>query len=208
MWGRSKCEKCYNVLTWWELIPIAGYIINRGSCRHCGNPINRLYIMVEIVMGCITTALFYVHGPTLIFLKYLILITGLAAAWVSDSGTQLIPNKLNLTLFIGALPFILLGAINNPMVVLISLVIGILAPLTFELSGLLARAVTKNKDALPGGGDLLTLGVMGVYMGAGVLPAMLVVVVSSLAYIIITKQKGIPMGFHFFMGTSVIALLK
>lgn len=164
--------------------------------------------MVEIAMGCITTALFYVHGPTFTFLKYLILITGLAAAWVSDSGTQLIPNKLNLALFIGALPFILMGLFHNPTVVLIGIAIGMVAPLTFELSGVLARAITKNRDAMPGGGDLLTLAVMGVYLGAGVLPAVLVAIVSSLASIVITRQKRIPMGFHFFLGTSVISLLK
>lgn len=208
MWGRSKCEGCNNVLSWWELIPVIGYLINRGKCRHCEEPINRIYIMVEIAMGCITTALFYVYGPTLIFLKYLILITGLAAAWVSDSGTQLIPNKINLTLLIGALPFILMGLFHNHKVILIGLAIGMVAPLTFELSGILARAVTKNKDALPGGGDLLTLAVMGVYMGAGVLPAMLVVIASSLTCIVITRQKGIPMGFHFFLGTSVILIMK
>jgi hypothetical protein len=164
--------------------------------------------MVEIAMGCITTALFYVHGPTLSFLKYLILITGLAVAWVSDSGTRLIPNKLNLALFIGALPFIIMGLFHNPTVVLMGMAIGMAAPLTFELSGMVAGALTKNKDALPGGGDLLTLAVMGVYLGAGVLPAMLVVVVTSLVFIMITGQKGIPMGFHFFLGTSVISLLK
>ena len=45
---RSHCPKCGAVLKWYELIPVFSFIIQRGKCRACRQPISFQYPIVEI----------------------------------------------------------------------------------------------------------------------------------------------------------------
>lgn len=45
--GYSQCEYCHHRLGAVELIPIAGYLIHGGKCKHCGEPINPLHPLLE-----------------------------------------------------------------------------------------------------------------------------------------------------------------
>ncbi len=49
----SHCENCKNLLKWWELIPIIGYIIIRGKCSNCGEKVNLYYPLSELFLGTI-----------------------------------------------------------------------------------------------------------------------------------------------------------
>lgn len=33
--GRSECMHCKHILSWYELIPVLSYILQRGKCRIC-----------------------------------------------------------------------------------------------------------------------------------------------------------------------------
>lgn len=52
--GRSHCPKCGHILRWFDLIPLVSFVILRGRCRDCGQPISWQYPLVEI-----TTALLF-----------------------------------------------------------------------------------------------------------------------------------------------------
>lgn len=47
--GRSHCPHCGKILSWFELIPIASFLIQAGQCRSCQNPISLRYPIVEAV---------------------------------------------------------------------------------------------------------------------------------------------------------------
>jgi len=49
--GRSHCIKCGKVLKWYELAPIVSFIIQKGKCRSCKNPISFQYPIVELLSG-------------------------------------------------------------------------------------------------------------------------------------------------------------
>lgn len=51
--GRSHCDKCGQVLRWWELIPLVSFIILKGKCRYCHHKIKARYFISEIVLGSI-----------------------------------------------------------------------------------------------------------------------------------------------------------
>jgi len=57
----SHCEKCGHVLKWWELIPILGYILIRGKCTECKEPINIYYPISELFLGSVFL-LFYIFS--------------------------------------------------------------------------------------------------------------------------------------------------
>ncbi|WP_295730886.1 A24 family peptidase [uncultured Limosilactobacillus sp.] len=46
---RSVCDHCKQIIRWYHLIPIIGYVIQKGKCKQCGKPINRFWITTEIL---------------------------------------------------------------------------------------------------------------------------------------------------------------
>jgi prepilin signal peptidase PulO-like enzyme (type II secretory pathway) len=57
--------------TWVEALPVAGYWVQRGRCRHCGLHLPRWMAGVELSMGAIALVAYAVAGPTPRFLVYL-----------------------------------------------------------------------------------------------------------------------------------------
>jgi len=58
----SKCPNCGRALTWRENIPILGWIMLRGACKGCGQPISRKYPLTELTTAVLFTAAF-TPGP-------------------------------------------------------------------------------------------------------------------------------------------------
>lgn len=56
--ARSKCFSCGKKLSWYELIPVVSYIIQKGKCTTCHAKIGYDHVLVEIVYGLLFT-LFY-----------------------------------------------------------------------------------------------------------------------------------------------------
>lgn len=56
---RSSCWKCNHPLNYVDLIPTFGYLIRKGHCHYCSNPINVRYLYYEIIFGLLSvTGLF------------------------------------------------------------------------------------------------------------------------------------------------------
>lgn len=51
--SRSHCQRCKKNLSWYELIPILSFVIQKGRCRHCQDKISWQYILVELVTGLV-----------------------------------------------------------------------------------------------------------------------------------------------------------
>ena len=58
----SKCPKCQSPLKWWHNIPLLSYILLRGKCAFCKEPISIQYPLVELLTGIIFTLLFMKFG--------------------------------------------------------------------------------------------------------------------------------------------------
>ena len=78
----SKCPKCQTPLKWWHNIPVLSYILLRGKCAFCKEPISIQYPIIELITGIIYTILFMKFGVSfdtlfaLIFAALLIVIAG------------------------------------------------------------------------------------------------------------------------------------
>jgi len=55
---RSRCGSCGTQLTALDNIPILSYLLLRGKCRHCGAPYAIRYLVVEVIAGVLSFALF------------------------------------------------------------------------------------------------------------------------------------------------------
>lgn len=56
----SHCPKCKTPIKWYDNIPVISWLILRGKCRSCKQPISIQYPIVELFTGVITM-LFYAH---------------------------------------------------------------------------------------------------------------------------------------------------
>jgi leader peptidase (prepilin peptidase)/N-methyltransferase len=54
---RPRCTRCGHPLTW-ELLPLVGYLAQRGRCRHCHQPIPRFFPLVELLTAVVLAVLF------------------------------------------------------------------------------------------------------------------------------------------------------
>jgi len=53
--GSSQCFSCGKKLSWYELVPIFSFLIQKGRCRGCGSKISIQYPLVELVTGVLFT---------------------------------------------------------------------------------------------------------------------------------------------------------
>jgi len=49
--GRSACPVCSATIVWYDDIPVLSWLLLRGRCRHCANPISVRYPLGELLTG-------------------------------------------------------------------------------------------------------------------------------------------------------------
>src|SRR5690554_5609504 len=91
----SYCPSCRHRLRWWELIPIASYIVQRGVCKECGAKISIRYPMIELLTG-IAFLIFYQYADSWQTLVVsLVFVSLLIVAGTIDIRHKLLPNIIN-----------------------------------------------------------------------------------------------------------------
>lgn len=136
--GRSHCPHCRHTLAWYDLIPLASFVLLRGRCRYCHAPIAWRYPLIELVTaGLFITFLYQLGLPStlqtmffallallLLLLFYfdivhfvlpdviLVLIGILSLAYLLRTDPSLIPTRL-LSGFLMGLPFAILYVVSR-----------------------------------------------------------------------------------------------
>ena len=97
----SHCMSCGHPLKWYELIPVFSWVAQGGKCRSCGVRLSAQYPIVETLNGSmwlLTAVLF--KGDWLTVALYCGLFSMLLVLSVIDWRTYIIPNGINLTIFV------------------------------------------------------------------------------------------------------------
>lgn len=97
----SHCMSCGHPLKWYELIPVFSWVAQGGKCRSCGVRLSAQYPIVEALNGSmwlLTAVLF--KGDWLTVVLYCGLFSMLLVLSVIDWRTYIIPNGINLTIFV------------------------------------------------------------------------------------------------------------
>jgi leader peptidase (prepilin peptidase)/N-methyltransferase len=92
--GRSGCMTCGKKLSWYELLPVASFLLQRGRCRGCCCKISWQYPLVELATGILFVLVYLQLSSTnwLLFALYAFTIAVLMIITVYDLRHQIIPD--------------------------------------------------------------------------------------------------------------------
>jgi len=157
---RSFCPHCHHFIAWYDLIPIASWIVLKGKCRRCKHTISPLYPFIEIIT-LISFWLLVLTQPTYYWFAYSIAIAALIITIRTDLETLLISRLV--TLFLIPLLWLFI-ALNLLPITLTQSVQGMLLGGGFLwLIGLMYQLFT-GKQGL-GQGDIDLLAFIGSLLG-------------------------------------------
>lgn len=94
---RSYCPQCRHTLAWFDLIPLFSWIILKGRCRSCSQPISWLYPFIEFTTTLVLSLL-VVRIPHDYLLAYFIFFSALIITIRTDLETMLISRFVSLFL--------------------------------------------------------------------------------------------------------------
>lgn len=97
----SHCMSCGHGLKWYEMIPVVSWLAQGGKCRACGVKLSAQYPIVEALNGVmwLATGLIF-RGDWLTVGLYCVLFSMLMVLSVIDWRTFIIPNGINLVIFL------------------------------------------------------------------------------------------------------------
>ena len=149
-------------------LPDEKSIFTKGAIKEYRQQFKPNYILM-IITAIIYVALLYRFGikntfvENLDLIKYLILTPMLISVFVIDHKLQIIPNRLNLTIFEVGLVFAFLYGLSN-VAISINMVLGMLAGAGMFLALTLLGGLVYGKEAM-GLGDVKLMGALGLYFG-------------------------------------------
>jgi prepilin signal peptidase PulO-like enzyme (type II secretory pathway) len=157
---RSFCPSCNHCLTWYELIPVVGYALNRGRCRYCKERISPSYPLVEIISAGILLILFLKYTITLEFALSSIFCLLMVLIAVIDWKYLIIPNQIVIVGFIFGLA---MKALVNSDVFVHAIISSIGSLVVVAIILFLSNRFFKKETM--GWGDVKLAGVIGLFLG-------------------------------------------
>lgn len=151
--GRSRCDACHRVLSWYELVPIVSWLMLRGKCRTCGARIPWRLPMVEAVSGVVAYAAFASTPAPFEAASFFVGLWALLLIAVIDVRTRTIPDVLTVVVLLSgiALHWSRFGTIPT------------IAPLV--LAAFFAAQWILSRGQWVGSGDILLAGAIGMFLG-------------------------------------------
>lgn len=194
---RSRCPKCDTQIRAVDNIPVISWLMLKGKCHKCANPISFRYPAIELLTAalCVVIGLNFSadwYGFALLFFTFT-----LVSATFIDLDTMLLPDQLTLPLMWAGLALSLLGI--SP-VSLHDAVIGAIAGYLCLWTIFWAFKLLTGKEGM-GYGDFKLLAALGAWLGWQQLP--LLILLSSVVGLIFgiiqlrLQKKGIEKAFPF-----------
>ncbi len=164
----SSCPACENRLGFVELIPLLGYLILRGRCKHCAMKISLRYPLVELATGLLFVLIYSHFGLTIDTLFYLTLLFLLLAIALIDLEHRIVPNTIvavGLGLgFIFYIPVLADLWLNLPAWMVVNRDV-IDAGGGFLLGGTIMLIIFLVSRGGMGAGDIKLMALIGLYVG-------------------------------------------
>jgi leader peptidase (prepilin peptidase)/N-methyltransferase len=166
---RSRCPSCGTQLRAIDNIPVFSWLVLRGRCAHCGAAVSARYPIVEAGTAILYAAVVATQDDAVRIVLGLMLVTVLVPITLIDLDYRIIPNKITLVAAVAAL--VAIAALDTDFLVE-AIVAGLAGGGFFLIAALLyPRGM--------GMGDVKLAGVLGLYLGRAVAPAILIALVTG-----------------------------
>jgi leader peptidase (prepilin peptidase)/N-methyltransferase len=192
LWPASHCPGCDQPIKPYDNVPVLSWLLLRGKCRGCGEHISPRYPAIELLTALAFGAIVLVNGVD----KNLIWELPFAAMLIAVAGIDLehriIPNKIMLPSAVFAVASAIALRPDEVME------LGIAGAGAFTAFLLCALAYPAGM----GMGDVKLAGVLGLFLGTAVIPALFIAFLAGtvVGVVVIAKhgksgrKKGVPFG--------------
>lgn len=170
LWPPSRCPKCLHGLGAGENIPILGWLLLRGKCRHCQTTISSRYPIVEAATAIIFVIVYNRFGLSIETIGYSLFMSWLLALSLIDLDTMTLPNSLTQSGLIVGLGFqITTGLLDNLSITgmkdhlfqgIVGMVLAIWIYDTIQIVG-----TWMLGQSAQGGGDAKLMAMVGAWLG-------------------------------------------
>lgn len=204
----SACPRCGKRIRPWDNIPLLSYVLLRGRCRDCREPISWRYPAVEALTAALFATNMVIFGVSPWGVVACLFVAALVVVTFIDLDHQIIPDVVSLPgIVVG-----LLSALPGWGPSLVERVLGVL------LGGGLLWAVAvfyewaRQQEGM-GGGDIKLLAMIGAFVGwRGVLVTLLVgsfsgALVGGSRIFLGRAKAGVPIPFGPFLALGALVAL-
>jgi leader peptidase (prepilin peptidase) / N-methyltransferase len=182
---RSRCPHCGTQLRAVDNIPVVSWVALRGRCHHCGAPVSARYPLVELTTGALYVAVVASQDDAVRIVLGLLLVTALVPITLIDLDRRIIPNLITGPAAVAAVVAILALDIDFLPEALIAGAAG---------GGFFLVAAMLYPRGM-GMGDVKLAGVLGLYLGKAVAPAILIALIGGVVVgAAIIARKGAAEG--------------
>jgi len=190
---RSHCVFCKKTIPFYFLIPIFGFMLQKGKCKFCNNKISSFYLINELIHLLIGLALYFYFGLSLIFLFSYLIFFCFYILFILDFKFFYLPFNINILLLILGLTSN--GIFNTFEEVFIELQFishsyfygAVLGYLSLWIINFCFKKI-KGKDGIGGGDFVLFAGIGSISGILSLAPILLIGTISSL-FLYVSKPK-------------------
>ena len=202
---RSHCPKCGAELGAVELVPIIGYLLIWGRCRHCGERVSPWHPALEAGCGLLFAKVLSSQGLTLSAMNSLILISLAVVAAGIDLQHKIIPDVLTLPWIVVGL---VMGLFSGGIQGVFSRALGLLAS-----GGLVFLIAIVSRGGM-GGGDIKFMALVGSFLGVlgGLTSFVIACIIGAVVGVVLialgikSRRDEIPFGPFISLGTIIVCI--
>jgi leader peptidase (prepilin peptidase)/N-methyltransferase len=161
----SRCPRCGHAIRAWENVPVLSYLLLRGRCSACRQPISSRYPVVEATTALLSWVVAWQLGWGPQLPAALLLTWALVALTLIDVDHQLLPDQITLPFLWLGLLLSTAGVYTDP----VSSIIGAAAGYLVLWSVYHGFRLLTGKEGM-GYGDFKLLALFGAWLGWQLLP--------------------------------------
>jgi leader peptidase (prepilin peptidase)/N-methyltransferase len=215
----SKCPMCEAEIAPRDNIPIISWILLKGRCRSCGEPIPAGYPLVEAANAVLWVLAGLRFGDSAFVVPYALLFSVLLVLSVIDLELYILPNKITYPSILAslvAIPILSFAFADDPAGAILGAVIGGIGFAGFLLVILLAWELLMHKEGM-GMGDVKLAVLLGLWLGlinpllclfALIASSVIGLVVGVVILAIRKESRPFPFGPWLALGTILVILFS
>jgi leader peptidase (prepilin peptidase)/N-methyltransferase len=215
----SKCPLCESPIAPRDNIPVVSWLLLRGRCRHCSEPIPVGYPLVEAGNAVLWVLAGVRFGASWELLPFLALFSVLLALSVIDLELYILPNAITypaVLVSLAIVPILAATTVDNVGGAIAGAAIGGFGYAGFLLVVLLAWELVVKKEGM-GMGDVKLALLLGLWLGwlhpvlvlySLILASVLGMVVGGILLVVRKESRAYPFGPWLALGAIVAILLS